>query len=80
MGNIAQGVGSKITENAESNNKQEPVSTAVFTELRKITQVLTQSREEEQNVLVTIDQKFNGLEAEVLTCANALIQNHSDKE
>ena len=61
-------------------NKQDQVATATFTELNKITQVLTQRREESHNGLVTIDQKLNGLEADVLTRANTLIQNHSGEE
>ena len=56
----------------------------MYTRLHKITQVLTQNREEAQNGLVTVGRKLNGLEgnikAEVLTSVNALIQNHTEQE
>ena len=78
---MAQAVEGKLTEDEERDDKKAQVPTAIFTELNKITQVLTQNREEEApNGLVTIDQKLNGLKEEVLESANALIQNHSDRE
>ena len=81
VGNMAQHVGSNLTENRERNSKKEQVPTAICTEFNKITQVSTQSREEEaHNGIVTIDQKLNGLKAEVLTSANALIQNQSGQD
>ena len=80
VGNMAQAVESKLAENDERNKKQEQVPTAVFTELHKITQLVTQSREAgARNGLVAIDQKLNGLKAEALTSANALSQKDSDQ-
>ena len=58
--NMAHAVESKITENEERNNKHGEVPTAIFTELNKITKVLTQSREEANNGLVTIDHSSMG--------------------
>ena len=81
VGNTAQAVESKLTENEERNKKQEQVPTAMFTGLNKITQVLTQSREEEPHIgLVTIDRKLNGLQDGALTSVNALIRNHSEQD
>ena len=80
VGNMEQALGSNLTENGERNNKKEQVPTSMFTELHKITHVLTQNREEGLNGLVTSDRKSNGLTAEVLTSVNTLIQNHSGSE
>ena len=80
MGNTAKAVESKLTENEERNNKLKQVSAAMCTELHKITQALTQNREESHNGLVTIDRKLNVLNDEVLTSANARIQKHSGQE
>ena len=44
VGNMAQDSESKLTENGERNNKREQLSTAMFSELNKITQVLTKNR------------------------------------
>ena len=56
----------------------------MYTRLHKITQVLTQNREEAQNGMVAIDRKLRGLganiKAEVLTSANTIIQNHTAQE
>ena len=52
----------------------------MFTELRKITKVLSRNREEARNCLVTVDRKSNGLIAEALTSANTPIRNHSGGE
>ena len=41
----AQAVEYKLTENEESNNKPEKVSTSMYTDLQKITQVLGKNRE-----------------------------------
>ena len=80
VGNMTQAVEGNLTESEGRNNKQEQVSTAMFTELNKITQVLTHNREEARNVLVTIGPKLNGLEAEALTSLNTLIHHHSEQE
>ena len=69
---MAQDAGSKITGNEEWNNKQEQSPAEMFAELNKITQVLTQNREEAHSGIVTIDQKLNGLKAEALTSVNTL--------
>ena len=56
----------------------------MYAELHKIMQVLSQSREEAQNGRGAIGRKFDvskdNIKAEVLTSANALIQNQSVKE
>ena len=58
-GNMAQAAESNLIGNGARNNKQEQVHAAMFTELNKITKVLTQKREA-RNGLVTIAQKLNG--------------------
>ena len=84
VGNMARDVESKLTENEERNDKKEPFPTSMRDELHKILQLLTQSREEAQNGMVSIGRKLNGSEdnikAEVLTSAIALIQNYAGRE
>ena len=58
VGNMAQAVDRKLNLNGERNNKPEQFPTSMYEELRKITQLLTQSRQEAQNGLVWIGRKL----------------------
>ena len=84
MGNLAQAVGNKLTENRERNNNQDQFPASMYDGLHKIMQVLAQSREEAQNGMVAIGRKSHvmkdNIKDEVLESANTPIQNHSDRE
>ena len=81
---MAQAVDGKLTEKEERNNKKEQFPVAMYDELHKIMQLLTQNREAARNGLAAIDRKLNwfggNIKAEVLTGMNTLIQNHTEQE
>ena len=84
VGNMAQSVESMITENEERKNKQEQVSTSMYSKLRKIMQVSTKGRGEAQNGMVEIGRKSSvsrgNIKSDALTSANGPIQNRAEKE
>ena len=64
MGNSAQAVGSKLTENAERSEKHEQVLVDIDQAMRKVTTELGESREaalQTQQEIVLFNQKLQGV-------------------
>ena len=87
MGNLAQAVENKLSENGERGDKKEQVLETLYTYMRGLMQEIGLNRDASMQTnkeLVSMGRKLRGLgestKSEVMESANALIQNSAESE